>query len=156
MPTSLMSFLAVHRQLNRSLGHLLILSNTRDLWPLRHLIRVKRRHDLTQKDLHLKTVKTIQVTCDNWDTDYNYYNWEPKFMTIFVTWQSRVTVDSIRNSCDTLGLVTWLRSCLPITLIKFLKGHKCLGLLFNVEIKRCLTQSLSQWSVSESKCVSTI
>ena len=39
-------------------------------------------------------------TCDIWDTDYNSYNWEPKFMTIFVTWQSRVTLDSIRNSCD--------------------------------------------------------
>ena len=46
--------------------------------------------------------KTILQTCDNWDTDYNSYNWEPKFMTIFVTWQSRVTVDSIRNSCDVL------------------------------------------------------
>ena len=44
--------------------------------------------------------KTILQTCDNWDTDYNPYNWESEFMTIFVTWQSRVTVDSIRNSCD--------------------------------------------------------
>ena len=26
-------------------------SNPRDLWPLRHLIRVMRRHDLTKKDL---------------------------------------------------------------------------------------------------------
>ena len=43
---------------------------------------------------------TILQTCDHWDTDYNSYNWEPEFMTIFVTWQSRVTVDSIRNSCD--------------------------------------------------------
>ena len=44
--------------------------------------------------------KTILYTCDNWDTDYNSYNWKPEFMTIFVTWQLRVTVDSIRNSCD--------------------------------------------------------
>ena len=35
------------------------------------------------------SVKTILQTCDNWDTDYNSYNWEPEFMTIFVTWQSR-------------------------------------------------------------------
>ena len=42
----------------------------------------------------------ILGTCDIWDTDYNSNNWEPEFMTIFVTWQSRVTVDSIRNSCD--------------------------------------------------------
>ena len=45
-------------------------------------------------------VKTILQTCDNWDTGSYSYNWEPEFMTIFVTWQSRVTLDSIRNSCD--------------------------------------------------------
>ena len=39
-------------------------------------------------------------TCDIWDTDYNTDNWEPGFMTIFVTWQLIVTLDSIRNSCD--------------------------------------------------------
>ena len=38
------------------------------------------------------------MTCDIWDTDYG--NWELEFMTIFVTWQLRVTLDSIRNSCD--------------------------------------------------------
>ena len=47
---------------------------------------------------------TILQTCDNWDTDYNSYNWEPEFMTIFFMWQSRVTVDSIRNSCDVFFL----------------------------------------------------
>ena len=39
-------------------------------------------------------------------------NWEPEFMTIFVTWQLIVTLDSIRNSCDVLyyphpALVKW-------------------------------------------------
>ena len=29
-------------------------------------------------------------------------NWEPEFMTIIVTWQLIVTLDSIRNSCDVL------------------------------------------------------
>ena len=43
------------------------------------------------------------MTCDIWDTDYNTDNWEPGFMTIFVTWQLIVTLDSIRNSCDVLG-----------------------------------------------------
>ena len=42
------------------------------------------------------------VTCDIWDTDYNTDNWETGFMTIFVTWQLIVTLDSIRNSCDVL------------------------------------------------------
>ena len=39
------------------------------------------------------------VTCDIWDTDYNTDNWEPGLMTIFVTWQLIVTLDSIHNSC---------------------------------------------------------
>ena len=34
-------------------------------------------------------------TCDIWGTDYNSDNWEPGFMTIFVTWQLRETLDSI-------------------------------------------------------------
>ena len=44
--------------------------------------------------------KTILQTCDIWDTVCNSNNWEPEFLTTFVTWQLRVTVDSIRNSCD--------------------------------------------------------
>ena len=40
------------------------------------------------------------VTCDIWDTDYNCDNWKTEFITIYVTWQLRVTLDSIRNSCD--------------------------------------------------------
>ena len=42
--------------------------------------------------------KTLRC-CDIWDTDYNTDNWEPEFMTFFVTWQLIVTLDSIRNSC---------------------------------------------------------
>ena len=44
--------------------------------------------------------KTIPVTNHIWDTDYISDNWETESMTIFVTWQLRVTLDSIRNSCD--------------------------------------------------------
>ena len=51
--------------------------------------------------LHWRTSKgAIIGTCDIWDTDYNTDNWEPGLMTIFVTWQLIVTLDSIRNSCD--------------------------------------------------------
>ena len=91
-------------------------SDPRDLWPLRHLIRVMRRHDLTKKYLptyiptHLPTYLCTSIreqpkgaiigTCDIWDTDNNTDNWEPGFMTIFVTWQLIVTLYSIRNSCD--------------------------------------------------------
>ena len=127
LPTYRLLFLAVH---NSSIGHLVpwsvatnnktLQSDPRDLWPLRHLIRVMKRHDLTKKiclptylpvhlpkstpsrcdsrDLwplwHLFRVmrwpdlskKTLRC-CDIWDTDYNTVNWEPEFMTIFVTWQ---------------------------------------------------------------------
>ena len=46
--------------------------------------------------------KTTLETCDIWDTDYTFDNWEPEFMTICATWQLRVTLDSIRNSWDVL------------------------------------------------------
>ena len=40
------------------------------------------------------------MTCDIWNTDYKCDKWQSEIMTIFVTWQLRVTLDSIRNSCD--------------------------------------------------------
>ena len=43
-------------------------------------------------------------TCDIWD---NTDNWEPGFMTIFVTWQLIMTLDSIRNSCDVFLNQCW-------------------------------------------------
>ena len=46
--------------------------------------------------------RAILVTCDIWDTDYISDNWEPEIMTIFVTWQLRVTLDSICNCCEFL------------------------------------------------------
>ena len=46
-------------------------SDPRDLWPLRHLIRMMRGHDLTDKKTKTKTnTKTTLETCDIWDTDY--------------------------------------------------------------------------------------
>ena len=100
-------------------------SNPRDLWPLRHLFRVMRRHDMTkknwqrqwqrqiqrqrqwQKQRHFENRRAILETCDIWDTDYNSYNWEPEFMIIFVTWQLIVTLGSIRNSCDVFSTFDW-------------------------------------------------
>ena len=66
------------------------------------------RHNLTEKDLPTYLCTSIREhpkgaiigICDIWDTDYNTDNWEPGLMTIFVTWQLIVTLDSIRNSCD--------------------------------------------------------
>ena len=68
-----------------------------------------RRHDLAPTLTYLPTNAlqctsirehpkgAIIGTCDIWDTDYNTDNWEPEFMTIFVTWQLIVTLDSIRK-----------------------------------------------------------
>ena len=100
-------------------------SDPGDLWPLRHLFRVMRRHNMTKKLTKTNTktktmtmtmtktmtmtetktfwehlLRAILETCDIWDTDYNSDNWEPEFMTIFVTWKLIVILDSIRNSCD--------------------------------------------------------
>ena len=93
--------------------HLLILTlkgDPRELWPLRLLVTFDQidedtwllRSDPTYLPTYLLTyLPTLRhKTCDIWDTDYNSGNWEPKFMTIFVICQSRVTLDSIRNSCD--------------------------------------------------------
>ena len=52
--------------------------------------------------------KTIPETCDIGDTNYNSDNWEPAFMTFCVTWQLRMTIDSIRNSYDVF-VVTWCK-----------------------------------------------
>ena len=64
-----------------------------------------RGHYLTNKKTMTKTMtmtkkmtNTIPETCDIWDTNYNSDNWEPEFITIFVAWQLRVTLDSISNS----------------------------------------------------------
>ena len=54
-----------------------------------HMIQPTKR----QRQIHLDTY-------DLWHIVYNSDNWEPEFMTVFVNWQLRVTVDSIRNSCD--------------------------------------------------------
>ena len=53
--------------------------------------------------------KAILETYDIWDTDNNSDNWEPEFMTIFATWQLRVTLDSIRNSCDVYEILLQLK-----------------------------------------------
>ena len=50
----------------------------------------------------LPTLPTIE-TFDSWGTDYYSDNWEPEFLTVFVSWQLRVTLDSICNSCDVCG-----------------------------------------------------
>ena len=85
---------------------------TGDLWDiwsewLGHMTGPKKKKTNTKTMTKTITAKehlqrVILVTCDIWDTGYISDDWEPEFMTIFVTWQLRVTRDSIRNSCDVL------------------------------------------------------
>ena len=68
-------------------------------WPKRNdKDKYENKDNDKDKDKHL--LRAILETCDIGDTDYNSDNWEPEFMTIFVTWQLIVTLDSICNSCD--------------------------------------------------------
>ena len=88
---------------------------------------------------HLK--RAILVTFVIWDIDCISDNWEPEFMTIFVTWQLRVTLDSIRNSCDVL-LTTSLISVGRIESCDIVAYDQkfCKTLLIimgRVKIKRC-------------------
>ena len=62
--------------------------------------KYKEKDNDKDKDILRTLLRAIPETCDIWDTDYNSDNWESEFMTIFVTWQLIVTLDSIRNSCD--------------------------------------------------------
>ena len=55
--------------------------------------------------------KTILESCDIWDIDYNSDNWELEIMTIYVSWQLRVTLDSIRNSCDVFEQILQTETC---------------------------------------------
>ena len=85
-----------------------------------------RGHDITNKNkmtkVNTKTMtKTILETFDIWDTKYNSDNWEPECMPIFVAWQLRVTLDSIRNSCDVFmlcvgffGVWRWFYARMPV------------------------------------------
>ena len=74
------------------------------------------------------------LTRDICDNDYNSDNWEPDFVTIFVTWQLRVILDSIRNSCDvsywTFQIVFYLKASQPLISCHYLPfirySHHCM------------------------------
>ena len=74
-----------------------------------------------------------QLRWQSWrlDTDWKSDNWEPEFMTIFVTWQLRVTLDSIRNSCDVFKLFFILAFTVLFNFVSILdwmmRGWSCLS-----------------------------
>ena len=91
--------------------------------------------------------KAIPLTCDIWDTDFYSDNWEPEFLTVFISWQLRMTLDSIRNSCDVYELHSFIK---PWVLL-FLLLLAWVGFFFfsNVEFCEFLfiipRSSLNQW-----------
>ena len=86
-------------------------NNSRNLWSLRHLIRVMRRHDfMTLSTLStfciliiLRQILTIWRTVwETWHLRHRLQFWRLRtwIQSVIVTWQLIVTLDSIRNSCD--------------------------------------------------------
>ena len=71
----------------------------------------------------------FQLSYDIWYTDYNTDNWEPGFITIVVTWQLIVTLDSIRNSCDVFWytIVYIISICCPLNILSIVarKTNNC-------------------------------
>ena len=86
------------------LSTLTILTLVDDFWQLLQLRQflnfVWQFWHFLQLWIILTMTMIIQETCGLCDIDYNSDNWETEFMTIFVTWQLRVTLDSIYNSCN--------------------------------------------------------
>ena len=89
-------------------------NNSRNLWSLRHLIRVMRRHDfMTLSTLStfciliiLRQILTIWRTVwETWHLRHRLQFWRLRtwIQSIIVTWQLIVTLDSIHNSCDVLN-----------------------------------------------------
>ena len=122
-------------------------SKPRDLWPLRQLFRVMRRHDLTKKDLPTSALwivrgngrsqlrhKTILETCNIWDTDYNSDNWEPEFMTIcftFLQFTFDQGSDCNKPTHEEHDNKEWQRTAFAI--LAMFSMH-----LFNVQGERCM------------------
>ena len=67
-----------------------------------------------QRQIHWEHLqRAILVTCDIWDTGSISDNWELEILTILVTWQLRVTLDSIHNASWGLEKLYW--ACLSLT-----------------------------------------
>ena len=103
--------------------------------------------------LTLLTFFTIFDNCF-WDTDYNSDNWEPEFMTIFVTWQLIVKLDSIRNSCDVFRILL----IFSVSETPFLKGqYGNFPHIFNFNIPPNIARGTTKyWVRSWSKSFSFI
>ena len=72
-----------------------------------HIVQFLTIFDKSEIVKTMTMTMIILETCGLWDIDYNSDNWELEFMTIFVTWQLRVTLDSICNSCDVYFVVSF-------------------------------------------------
>ena len=114
-------------QTDKGFYFLTLQSNPRDLWPLRHLIRVMRRHDLTKKITHLPTYLptyppthlptsvgehpqgAILETCDLWDICSEWWGdmtWAKKTMSKTKTMTKTITLKNTFKE-RSLRLVTF-------------------------------------------------
>ena len=98
--------------------------------------------------------KTILETCGIWVTYCNSVNWEPELMTIFVTWQLIVKLDSIRNSCDVFRILL----IFSVSETPFLKGqYGNFPHIFNFNIPPNIARGTTKyWVRSWSKSFSFI
>ena len=87
-------------------------------------------------------------------------NWEPGLMTIFVTWQLIVTLDSIRNSCDVLRICKrceWQNNIISASLFNYLLcWKKCKFIFPNSFQFRITFASIAKYICPESRIVSSV
>ena len=69
-----------------------------------------------------------------WNIDYNSDNWEPECMIIFMTWQLRVTLDSIRNNCDVFYPSWILMELIPTSWILHIRWNYMSSLKQNIAL----------------------
>ena len=79
----------------------------------------------TQLQIHMKLKCEIVVISDSW---------EPEFMTIIVTQELRVTLDSIRNSCD-VSTVTETADFIPNQEDMYIVCTDIFEIVFKLQLK---------------------
>ena len=104
--------------------------NAGDLWPLRHLMSDVETFITQPKTKYkYKDLTWLVNLCEIVDISESWY---PEFMTIIVTWQLRVTLDSIRNSCDVFKPLAFACQVFPVILSKVHIKEKLLYVCFQV------------------------
>ena len=157
----------IQRQIQRQRQRTPSKSNPKDLWPLIHLIRVMRRYDLTQKDLHtyiqchtytptylptfvppleniLKERSLGLVTFETFDQSDEKIWPDPKRPTYLHTYPPIYLPTYLITHWATFGFLTFVDRNFFIYFVD--RINLSTNMLFNAKIKR----PLSEWSVTRS------